>query len=93
MAKKKIIILAVLALVFLGIIFIPGYLRIKRLARENRELESQMEQTRQANRKLQEEQEALINDPFYREKVRREKWGVVKKGEVVYKVLPPQETE
>ena len=91
MGKSKIIILFFLGLVLLGVIFIPGYLKIKRLARANRELERQIEEIKQANRKLKENQEKLINDPLYLEKVAREKLGVARKGEVVYKVLPPQQ--
>ena len=91
MGKSKIIILFFLGLVLLGVIFIPGYLKIKRLAMANRELERQIEEIKQANRKLKENQEKLINDPLYLEKVAREKLGVARKGEVVYKVLPPQQ--
>ena len=93
MGKSKIIVLFVLGLVLLGIIFIPGYLKIRRLAKQNKELEKQIEETQQANRRLKEEHQKLINDPLYLEKVAREKLGVVRKGEVVYKVLPPQQKQ
>ena len=93
MGKKKIIILIVLGLVLLGFIFIPGYLKIKGLSRQNRELVRQIEEIKQTNKRLKEEQEMLINDPLYLEKVAREKLGVVRKGEVVYKVLPPQQKQ
>ena len=91
MEKKKIITLLSLGLIFLLIIFIPGYLKIRRLSRENRQLEKQIEQMQELNAKLREEQRGLMNDPLYLEKVAREKLGVVKKGEVVYKVLPQEE--
>ena len=93
MAKSKVIILLFLIAILLGLIFIPGYIKIKNLARQNRELEIQIKEIAQANKKLQEEQEKLKNDPLYLEKVAREKLGVVRKGEVVYKVLPPQEEQ
>lgn len=93
MGKKKVIILAVSGLVLLGFIFIPGYLKIKRLARQNRELEMQIEEIKQVNKRLGEEQERMKNDPLYLESIAREKLGVVKKGEVVFKVLPPQEKQ
>lgn len=90
MAKKKIIALSVLGLVLLGVIFIPGYLKIRTLSRQNRELEKQIEEIKQTNKKLAEAQEKLKSDPFYLEKVAREKLGLAKEGEIVYKVLPPQ---
>ncbi len=97
MGKKKIIVLSVLGLVLLGGYFIPGYLKgylkFKRLSRQNRELVRQIEEIKQTNKRLKEEQEMLINDPLYLEKVAREKLGVVRKGEVVYKVLPPQQKQ
>ncbi|MBL7091991.1 MAG: septum formation initiator family protein [Candidatus Omnitrophica bacterium] len=93
MEKKKIIVLSVLGLILLGIIFIPGYLKIKRLAGQNRELERQIKETRQANRKLGEEQKKLESDPVYLEEVLREKLGLAKEGEIIYKVLPPQQNQ
>jgi cell division protein FtsB len=87
--KKKIIILFILCLCLAGVIFIPGYLRIKKLVGQNRELERQIEEIKQANRKLLEEQLKLKSDPVYLEKVAREKLGIAREGEVIYKVLPP----
>ncbi|MBU4140268.1 MAG: septum formation initiator family protein, partial [Candidatus Omnitrophica bacterium] len=86
-------VLSVLGLILLGIIFIPGYLKIKRLAGQNRELERQIKETRQANRKLGEEQKKLESDPVYLEEVLREKLGLAKEGEIIYKVLPPQQNQ
>lgn len=93
MEKNKLIALSLLGVILLGIIFIPGYLKIRRLSRKNQDLKSQIEEIKQANRKLKEDQQKLINDPLYLEKVAREKLGVVRKGEVVYKVLPPQQKQ
>jgi len=91
--KKKLIIFSILSLVLLGLIFIPGYLKIKHLSRQNKELEWQIEEMKQTNRRLQLEQEMLKSDPVYLEKVAREKLGVVRTGEVIYQVLPPEEDE
>ena len=93
MGKAKIIILFILGAVILSIIFIPGYLKIKNLARQNRELEKQIVEIKQSNLKLKEEQQKLISDPLYLEKVAREKLGVVRKGEELYRVLPPQQDQ
>lgn len=92
MAEKKIIILFILILVAIGAIFIPGYLRIKVLTSENRQLEVQITEIQKDNKRLAEEHQKLLNDPVYLEAVARKKLGVVRKGEEVYKVVP-QETE
>ncbi len=91
--SPKAIFLSVLGLILLGVIFIPGYLKIKRFLRQNRELERQIKETKQANRRLEEEQEKLESDPVYLEKVAREKLGLAKEGEIIYKVLPPQQNQ
>ena len=75
----------------IGFIFIPGYSKIKHLARQNKELEWQIEEIKQANRRLKLEHQMLRNDPIYLEKVAREKLGVVREGEIVYQVVPAQE--
>ena len=56
MGKKKIVILSVLGLAFLGIIYIPGYLKIRRMDRQSKELARQIEELKQANQGLAEEQ-------------------------------------
>ena len=89
MGKKKIILFLILLL--LGIIFIPGYLRIRKLAWENRSLEQEIAQIELENKRLKEEYERLKSDPIYLEQVAREKLGVVREGEVIYQVLPSEE--
>lgn len=93
MGKKKVIVLSIFGLILLGAIFIPGYLKIRRLVKDNRELEKQIEEIKQVNRRLGEEQRRLENDPVYLEKVAREKLGVAKKGEIIYRVLPAQQNQ
>ena len=88
MGKKKIIILLLLGIALLGAIFIPGYLRIRRLSRQNTELERQIGEMQRANELLAREHQRLVNDPLYLEEVAREKLGVARKGEIVYKVVP-----
>ena len=91
MEKKKVVAFSVGALILLSLIFIPGYSKIKHLARQNKELEWQIEEIKQANRRLKLEHQMLRNDPIYLEKVAREKLGVVREGEIVYQVVPAQE--
>jgi len=89
LAEKKIIFSFLLIVAVLGIIFIPGYLKIKSLARQNRELEVKIEEIKATNKDLQEQQQRLDSDPLYLEEVARKKLGIVREGEVIYKVLPP----
>lgn len=81
-------------LVFLGIfliIFFPGYAKMQELRQKNKELEMSIKKLEKDNLALQKEKEKLENDPDYLEEVGREKLGIVKKGEVVYKVVSPEE--
>lgn len=81
-------------LVFLGIfliIFFPGYAKMQELRQKNKELEVNIKNLEKENLALQEEKERLEKDPDYLEEVGREKLGIVKKGEVVYKVVNPEE--
>lgn len=81
-------------LVFLGIfliIFFPGYAKMQELRQKNKELEVNIKKLEKENLALQEEKERLENEPDYLEQVAREKLGIVKKGEVVYKVVSPEE--
>ena len=68
------------------IIFLPGYAKLQDLRQKNFELESKIVALQQENKDLINKKELLENDPFYLEEVAREKMGVTKKGEVVYKI-------
>ena len=71
--------------------FLPSYSRLQDLKQRNQDFEERTV-------KLQKEVEDLNNrlyrleyDPAYLEKVGREKMGVVKKGEVIYRISPEQQ--
>lgn len=93
MAQKKVTAFICLGLVILGIIFVPGYLKIRRLARRNRQLEAQIKEITQTNKMLEQQQQRLLNDPVYLEEVARKKLGVARKGEVIYKVVPQEQNQ
>lgn len=86
MGEKKVVIAVIVVVLLLAIIYIPGYLRIKRLARQNFELEQKIEEITQANERLTKEHQSLLNDPIYLENVAREKLGVAREGEIIYKI-------
>lgn len=80
-------------LVFLGIllaVFFPGYAKMQELRQKNRELEANIKRLEEENIALSQEKEKLEKDPEYLERVAREKLGIVKKGEIVYKVVPEE---
>lgn len=86
---KQTSVLVFLALIL--IIFFPGYAKIQELRQKNRDLEDNIKKLQAENLKFSRERERLEKDPEYLERVGREKLGIVKKGEVVYKVVSPEQ--
>lgn len=81
-------------LVFVGIflvIFLPSFAKIQELRQKNKELEANIKRLDKENLALSQEKEKLEKDPEYLERVAREKLGIVKKGEIVYRIVPEQE--
>ncbi|MCB9772266.1 MAG: septum formation initiator family protein [Candidatus Omnitrophica bacterium] len=69
-------------------IFLPSYTRLQDLRQKNVDYSKQIEALKQRKIKLLEEKRLLETDPAYLEKVGREKMGLIRKGEVVYKLTP-----
>ena len=55
---------------------------------KNLEYKRQIEMLKKKNAQLLEENCLLEEDPEYLERVAREKMGLIKEGEVVYKIVP-----
>ncbi len=87
--KRPIYLLLVILILFF--LFLPSYTKLCDLERKNRELEKKIRELEEKNLALEEEKKNLENDFFYIEKVAREKLGVVKKGEIIYKISPSEE--
>jgi len=75
------------------VVFLPSYAKMQDLRQRNLEYKTQFDQFTQGNQKLREEKKRLEVDPAYLEKVAREKMGLVREGEVVYKIVPEQENK
>ena len=73
------------------VIFLPGFTKYQDLKERNRALEKRIKELQDKNLALQEEQERLQTDESYLESAVRQKLGVVKKGEVVYRLVPETE--
>ena len=69
------------------IIFLPSYAKMQDLRQKNESYKDQIVDLKKQNSLLLIEKERLEKDPVYLEKVAREKMGLVKEGEVVYKVM------
>ena len=58
------------------------------LKQKNQEYEHQIKELTKKNTVLREERRLLKDDPEYFEKVAREKMGLVRENEVIYKFVP-----
>ena len=63
-----------------------GILKRMSLESEKQEMEEKVKQALLEQRQLQEQSKALEKDPKAIEKVAREKYGMIREGETVYKV-------
>ena len=85
MAKKGLLRLYIIAAILIAV-FLPGFAKYQRLRSQNSNLKATIAKLETENRRLLAERRRLETDPVYVEKKAREKLGVVKKGEIVYKV-------
>ncbi|HQO57677.1 MAG TPA: septum formation initiator family protein [Candidatus Omnitrophota bacterium] len=74
--------------IFVFAVFLPSYTELQDLKQKNREYDLQIQELKKQNEDLVEEKRRLEEDPEYLEKVAREKMGLIKEGEVIYKILP-----
>ena len=63
-----------------------GILQRIRLENQKKEMQLKIYRTQQEQIQLQQQSKALDNDPKAIEKVAREKYGMIREGETVYKV-------
>ncbi len=85
MEAKKIAFYLIGIITLLVIVFLPGYSEFQRLREENAGYQSRIEVLEETNDKLKEELVKLQEDPDYVEKRAREKLGIVRKGEIIYR--------
>jgi len=89
---KGILVTCVLLLVLLVLAAIygdHGFAHLSRMHEEQRELEQRAFVIQQGNERLRERARRLQSDDLYVEKLAREHLGLVKKGEILYRVTPP----
>ena len=70
------------------VVFLPSYSQMQDLKQKNAEYKKQIERLVEKNAQFTEEKRLLEEDPVYLEKVAREKMGLIRENEVVYKITP-----
>lgn len=70
------------------VLYLPAYLQMQDLNEKNRSYQKRITDLEQENEALAIERERLKNDPDYFEKMARERLGIIKEGELIYKVVP-----
>jgi len=86
MLKNAIWLFAVTIIVLL--VFLPSYSQFQDLKQKNADFSRKIHHLTRENAQLKEEKRRLEEDPVYLEKVAREKMGLVRPGEVVYRITP-----
>lgn len=86
--RKNLLVMAFIGTVVLSFMMFSnrGILQRFNLESQRREMLEKIEQARQEQHRLQEQSHALDNDPKAIEKVAREKYGMIREGETVYRV-------
>ncbi len=87
MRKKIFLILVIVESLFLLFWGIKSYYVVNLSQKEIRKVEEKLDQLKSENQRLKEQMNSL-EDPFYLEKMAREKLGLAREGEIVYKILP-----
>jgi len=87
--EKKIIIFFLILFV-LALIYLRPYSKYRELSIKNKVLTEEIEYLKNLNRGLEEEKQALEDDPAFVEKRAREKMGIVKEGEIIYRIVPEE---
>ena len=80
-------------LILFAFLYLPGLSRVQELRLEEERMSRELAELAREIRALQEEKELLKKDQAYLEKVIREELGLVKPGEMVYKLVPEKQSE
>ena len=86
MIKNAFILFAVAAVIL--VLFLPTFTRMQDVQQRDLEYQQRIADLTAENKALTEEKRRLEDDPVYLEKIAREKMGLIREGEVVYKIMP-----
>ena len=84
------ILIAVVAAVFV-VLLVPRVAHLGELRTRREGMESELAALKKKNMQLETELRLLRDDPVYLEKVARRKFNKAKEGEIVYKVVRPDD--
>ncbi|MBD3296882.1 MAG: hypothetical protein GF392_05890 [Candidatus Omnitrophica bacterium] len=85
MEKKKLTIYGIVLVAVVIVILLPGFSDLQNLREENRQLHKRIELLEMRNEELAGELSSMELDPDHIERKAREKLGIVKKGEMIYR--------
>jgi cell division protein FtsB len=85
--------IAVLIGVLLLWVFVPIVAKIARLKTQKADLQIEIQRLAMRNQALDQEIKQLRNDPVYVEYMARRTFGTAKEGEIVYKIVSPEEAK
>ena len=84
MLKNALWLFAVATIILL--FFLPSFTMMQDHRQKNLEYEKKIVELQRRNDELKEEKQRLIEDPVYLERVARERMGLVRDGEKIYKM-------
>ncbi len=87
---KNALSLFVFTLVIL-VLFLPSYSKMQDLKQKNEDFARRIAELERKTVRLGNEKNLLETDPEYLEKVGREKMGLIREGEKVYKIVPAKQ--
>ena len=74
------------AVLVILVIFLPGHTKLQELKDKTQQLQAKIDTISIENERLKSELLRMQEDPVYQEEVIRNKLGVVRKGEVIYRI-------
>ena len=80
-------------LILFAFLYLPGLSRLQELRLEEERLSRELTELSHEISSLQEEKRLLQKDQAYLEKVIREELGLVRPGEMVYKLVPEEKSK
>lgn len=90
--KKILLVVIFILFVCLAIYaFTPCIIERKKLNKQIANLENEIKRVHESNKQLAKEIYALKNDPLYIEKLARKELGLIRSGEVIYKLKPDKQ--
>ena len=78
---------------FLMYLFVPTYITLARYREERAALDMRNKALEEENENLKMDISKLKNDPLYIEQIARKELGMIRQGEIIYRISPTEETQ